>query len=43
LGYRVGPHMRLAFVLNQQHRDSALGPTRGYSRTVAGMSVNYAF
>ena len=35
--------MRLAFVLYQQHRDSDLGSTRGYGRTVAGMSVNYAF
>jgi hypothetical protein len=43
LGYRAGPHMRLAFRLYQQHRDSALGATRLYSRTVAGMSVNYVF
>ena len=43
LGYRVGPRMRLAFVLYHQHRESDLGPTRGYGRTVAGMSVNYAF
>jgi Putative beta-barrel porin 2 len=43
LGYRIGPQMRLAFVLHQQQRDSELGTTRGYSRTVAGMSVNYAF
>jgi hypothetical protein len=43
LGYRVGPRMRLAFRLYQQNRDSDLGPTRGYGRTVAGMSINYAF
>jgi len=43
VGYRLGPSMRLAFGLNQQHRRSTGVSTRGYRRTLAGMSVNYAF
>lgn len=43
LGYRMGPHTRLAFSVFQQRRNSELGVVRGYSRTVAGMSIRYAF
>jgi hypothetical protein len=43
VGYRVGPSMRLGFILNRQHRQSTVGSTRQYRRTLAGMSLSYAF
>ncbi len=43
LGYRLGPHTRFAFVVSQQRRSSELGVFRGYNKTVAGMSIHYAF
>jgi Putative beta-barrel porin 2 len=43
LGYRVGPHMRVAFGLYQQQRESSVDSARGYRQTLAGMSINYEF
>jgi hypothetical protein len=43
VGYRVGPSMRLALVVAQSHRQSAVGSLREYRRTLAGMSVHYVF
>jgi hypothetical protein len=43
VGYRFGPSMRLGFALNQERRRPTVGSAREYRRTLAGMSLSYAF
>jgi len=43
VGFRAGPQTRLGFTLGRQQRHSVAGPTRGYERVRAGLSITYRF